>query len=229
MKDTTSLQDEIRLSRKQLKDSPFSKKLGYFWDYYRYHVIVIIVLALFLGNFLHSVLSRKDIVLSIAYINAFPNVEDEIFIEDFEQYLDLNPKKQEVLLDSGYYIDDTSASPYSTTYHQKFSTRCMSGMLDVVLADETNFISYGKQSFFTDLREILSDEELDFYSDALLYVKLSSDAGSESIPIGIEITSFPKILSTSSYPNSHAYFGIIHGSDHTQAALSYLEYLNHDR
>ena len=225
MKDTTSLQDEIRLSRKQLKNSSLSKKIGYFWDYYRYHVIIIIILALFLGNFLHNFLSRKDTVLSIAYINAFPNIEDEIFIEEFEQYINLNQKKQEVLLDSGYYIDDASTSPYSTTYHQKFSTRCMSGMLDVVLADENNFISYGKQNFFTDLRTVFSEEELSRYSDSLLYVDLSSDTENNTVPIGIEITSYPKILSTSSYPNSHAYFGIIHGSDHVETALTYLEYL----
>lgn len=226
MKETTSLQDEIRLSRAQLKGSPLSKKAAYLWDYYRFHFIIIIVLAFFLGNFLHGILSRKETVLSVAYINAFPNIDDEVFIEDFEQYLNLNQKKQEVLLDSGYYIDDTSASPYSTTYHQKFSTRCVAGMLDVVLADEVNFISYGEQGFFTDLSSILSKEELNKYSDRLLYLSLSSDTGKENIPVGIEISSSPKILSTSSYPSTKAYFGIIHDSEHKEAALAFLEFLN---
>lgn len=226
MKDTTSLQEEIRKSREQLKGSSFSKKAGYFWDYYRYHVIIIFVLALFLGNFLHGFLTAKDTVLSIAYINAFPNIKDEVFIQGFEEALNLNLKKQEVLLDSGYYIDDTSSSPYSTTYHQKFSTRCMAGMLDVVLADADHFIAYGEQNFFTDLRTVFSPEELSSYAKDLIYINLTSDTKEEAVPVGINVSSYSKILSTASYPSSPAYFGIVNGSDRNSMALAYLEYLN---
>ena len=98
MQDTNSLQDEIRVSQKQVKNLPWSKRLEYYWGYYKYHFIIILLLALLFGNVLHGILTRRETVLSIAYINAFPNIKDDIFIEDFEKYLNLNLKKQEVRL-----------------------------------------------------------------------------------------------------------------------------------
>ena len=225
MQDTNSLQDEIRVSQKQVKNLPLSKRLEYYWGYYKYHFIIILLLALLLGNVLHDILTSKETVLSIAYINAFPNIEDELFIEDFEKYLNLNTKKQEVLLDSGYYISNDAASPQAATYHQKLSTRCMAGLLDVVVADETNFISYGNQGFFTDLRLILSSEQLEYYKDNLLYTKINISENQEAVPIGINVTDFPKVTSTASYPSSKAYLGIIAGSTHHETAVSYLTFL----
>lgn len=225
MRDTNSLQDEIRVSRSGVSNLPFRKKLEYYWDYYKYHFFIILILALFFGNFLNGILTKKETVLSIAYINAFPNVEDEIFIEDFEIYLNLNQEKQEVLLDSGYYIDDQSVSYYATTYHQKFSTRCMSGLLDVVVADETNFMNYGKQGFFTDLRQVFTAEQLEHYSEHLLYLDSSEADATSPIPIGIKVSHFPKMTATASYPGSTAYFGIISGSSHIENARNYFYFL----
>ena len=41
MQDTNSLQDEIRVSQKQVKNLPWSKRLEYYWGYYKYHFIII--------------------------------------------------------------------------------------------------------------------------------------------------------------------------------------------
>ncbi|MBR5579239.1 MAG: hypothetical protein IKW28_09635 [Lachnospiraceae bacterium] len=225
MQDTNSLQDEIRVSQKQVKNLPWSKRLEYYWGYYKYHFIIILLLALLFGNVLHGILTRRETVLSIAYINAFPNIKDDIFIEDFEKYLNLNLKKQEVLLDSGYYISNDATSPQAATYHQKLSTRCMAGLLDVVVADETNFISYGKQGFFTDLRQILSPQQLEYYKDNLLYVEVKAPENLGSVPVGINVTDFPKVTATASYPSSNAYLGIIAGSTNREKAISFLTFL----
>ena len=177
------------------------------------------------GNILHSIVTQKETVLSIAYINAFPNIEDEIFIEDFETYLGLNLKKEQVILDSTYYIDDSSTSPYAATYSQKFSTNAMAGKLDVVLADDTNFDFYGNQGFFQDLNTILPPEILSKYTDNLYYADLPYDETSQKVPIGIKIDKAKRIRETASYPNTDAYFGFVSGSEAIENGLSYLNYL----
>ena len=225
MRDTNSLQDEIRVSRSMISQQPLSKKLEYYWGYYKYYALIILILGIILGNILHGILTKKDTLLYIAYINAFPNVEDEVFIQDFENFIGLNPKKQEVILDSGYYINDGSASPYAANYHQKFSTRCMAGLVDVVVADETSFINYGKQGFFGDLRQILTPAQLEQYSSRLLYLEVNNGESAEMVPVGIEVTSAYKITSTNSYAGSAAYFGIVSGSFHEDLSLSYLSFL----
>lgn len=225
MRNTNSLRDEIHLQRQKLIDQPFSKKIEYFWYYYKIHTIIIVLLACMFGSILHSIVTKKETVLSIAYINAFPNVDDEIFIEDFESFLGLNPKNQQVILDSTYYIDDESTSPYAVTYQQKFSTNAMAGKLDVVLADVTNFDFYGSQGFFRDLSTILSPQLLEKYQDNLYYANLPYDDSDKDVPIGIRIDDTNKISQTSSYPNTDAYFGIISNSEAVDYALSYLNFL----
>ena len=225
MRNTNSLRDEIHLQHQKLNDQPFSKKMEYYWHYYKIHIMITVFLACMFGSILHTIVTRKETVLSIAYINAFPNIEDEIFIDDFETYLGLNLKKQQVILDSTYYIDDTSTSPYAATYSQKFSTNAMAGKLDVVLADKTNFDFYGNQGFFQDLSNVLSPEVLETYADDLYYANLPNDESDQKVPIGIKIDKANKICETSSYPNTDAYFGIVSGSEYVDNALAYLNYL----
>lgn len=225
MRNTNSLKDEIRLEQNKLKDQPLSKKLEYFWYYYKVHTMIVVLSACMFGSILHSIITKKETVLSIAYINAFPNVEDEVFIEDFEIQLGLNQKKAQVLLDSSYYIDDSSDSPYATTYSQKFSTNAMAGKLDVVVADTEHFDFYGNHGFFQDLSLILSADILEKYADDLYYVDLPSDESMKKVPIGIKIDGAKKILETASYPNTDAYFGFVAGSECTETGLAYLNYL----
>ena len=226
MKNTDSLKDEIRMQHEKMSQESFSKKLEYFWDYYKIHVMVTVFLACMFGSILHTIVSQKETLLSIALINAFPNTEDELLMEDFETYLGLNRKKQQVLIDSTYYLDDDSTSPYATTYSQKFSTNAMAGKLDVVLADSHNFEFYGNQGFFQDLSLILSKEMLDRYQDSLYYVDHPYDETTNLVPIGIQINSSPKIGEFACYPGAEAYYGIVTDTERIDYAISYLEYIN---
>ena len=163
--------------------------------------------------------------MSIAYINAFPNVEDDVIIDDFEKHLQLNQKRQQVLLDSTYYIDNTSDSPYAANYSQKFSSNALGGHFDVVLSDVTNFDFYGNQGFFQDLNTIFSEEELNLYKDRLYYLDLPDDNLDKKVPVGIKINRSAKICKTSCYPNHDAYYGVMTGSEHIDEALSFFNYI----
>ena len=88
--------------------------------------------------------------------HGYNNVEDQVIVDELEKHLQLNPKKQQVLLDSTYYIDNTSDSPYAENYSQKFSSNALDGKFDVVLSDVTNFDFYGNQGFFQDLTTVFT-------------------------------------------------------------------------
>ena len=177
------------------------------------------------GSILHGILNQKETLLSIALINAFPSVEDEVLMFDFESWSGLDSDKKQVLLDSSYYINDDSTSPYASTYEQKFSTNAMAGRLDVVLADADKFDFYGKQGFFQDLSKILSSEKIEAYKDRFYYTNLPNDDTDATVPVGIKIDCADRILDTNCYPNTDAYFGIVTGSERLDTALSYLTYL----
>jgi len=227
MRNTNNLRNEMPPKKQQIKDLSFSEKMEYYWQKYKIHIIVTVLLACFFGSILHPIIHRKETVLSIAYINAFPNVDDQVIIDDLEKHLQLNPKKQQVLLDSTYYIDTTSDSPYAENFSQKFSSKAAAGHFDVVLSDITNFAFYGNQGFFQDLSTIFPEEELNIYRDRLYYMDLPDDDFNKKVPIGIKIDRSAKICKTSCYPNLDAYYGVVTGSDHVDAALSFLNYIEH--
>lgn len=227
MRNTNNLRDEMPPWKQQIKDYSFSEKMEYYWQYYKVHIVVTVLLACFFGSILHPIIHKKETVLSIAYINAFPNVEDQVIINDLEKHLQLNPKKQQVLLDSTYYIDNTSDSPYALTYSQKFSVNAMAGNIDVVLSDVTNFDFYGNQGFFQDLSTIFPEEELSIYRDRLYYMDLPNDDSNQKVPIGIKINRSAKIYKTSCYPNYDAYYGVMAGSKRVDAAINFLNYIEH--
>ena len=226
MTNPNDLRDEMSFEKQQISELSRAEKMEFYWQKYKVHIVITVLLACLFGSILHPVIHQKETVLSIAYINAFPNVEDEIFIEDFETYLGLNLKKQQVVLDSTYYIDDTSTSPYAATYSQKFSTNAMAGKLDVVLADIHNFDFYGSQGFFQNLSLILPQEMLDMYQDSFYYVDLPYDETGDLVPVGIQINKAPKIGTFACYPGSDAYYGILTNAEHIDYAISYLNYIN---
>lgn len=227
MRNTNNLRDEMPLGKQQISELSLSEKMEFYWQKYKIHIVVTVLLACFFGSILHPIIHQKEIVLSIAYINAFPNVEDQVIIDDLEKHLQVNPKRQQVLLDSTYYIDNTSDSPYAENYSQKFSSNALNGHFDVVLSDVTNFDFYGNQGFFQDLSTIFSEEELVFYKDRLYYLDLPDDNSDRKVPVGIKINRSAKICKTSCYPNHDAYYGIMTDSKRIDAALRFLNYIEH--
>ena len=225
MRNTNNLRDKMPLGKQQINELSFSEKMEYYWQKYKIHIVVTVLLACFFGSILHPIIHRKETVLSIACINAFPNVDDEVIIDDFEKHLQLNQKRQQILLDSTYYIDNTSDSPYAANYSQKFSSNALDGNFDVVLSDVTNFDFYGNQGFFQDLNTIFSEEELNLYKDRLYYLDLPDDNLDKKVPIGIKINRSAKICKTSCYPNHDAYYGVMTGSERIDEALSFFNYI----
>ena len=225
MSNTNSTKDQEHLPRHRQDTKPLKKQLADYWDYYKIPAIIILLAACMLGSIFHTMLTQKETVLSVAYINAFPNINDAQFMEGFNRYLGINPKKEETLLDSAYYINENSDSPYTTTYQQKFSAMAMAGKLDVVVADEYYFRFYAHQGFFQDLSTLLSTEQMQQFEQELLYYDLPDDGKEEAVPVGINVTAAPQIMETDSYPNTTAYYGVVIYSQYTDNALEFLSYL----
>lgn len=63
-----------------------------------------------IGSIAHDIITKKDVVLQVAYINGFPNVENVEFMADFSRTLGIDEKKEETLLDTSLYISSDSSS-----------------------------------------------------------------------------------------------------------------------
>lgn len=66
---------------------PFRKKLEHIWEYYRWQILVTVVVVSFLGSWIFSAVTHKDPVLELEMINAYEQTPDG---EAFQEFLEQN-------------------------------------------------------------------------------------------------------------------------------------------
>lgn len=221
-----SVNDEIlEQRRKVLEEEGLKGKIKYFVYYYKWHAAIALFLLIFIVNFIVNIATKKDTALQVIFINGFPNVENEEFMDGFAQTININPKKEEALLDSSFYINPESPGIYDEQNMEKIFVMASAGVLDVCISDETYFETLAEGGYLLDLSTVFSEEEMEEYKDRIFYYDSPNNLAQGKEPVGLEITNAPKLVETQSFPNSKAYFCIIMNSEHVDNALAFLDYL----
>jgi len=157
-------------AKPDLKSMSTTKKLEYIWDYYRFHIIGILILVVTFGSIIHHYATVKDSVLDMVFINA-NSIED--IDQPFEEFLTMKGfdiDKQEVFVTTSlaFALDgDTYREDIYT--NQTISAVFATGELDIFACPyqvHDNFASYG---YVCDLRELFSEDELALYNEQLVY------------------------------------------------------------
>ncbi len=197
--DDFSLKGWFKREYSKLKQLTWKQRFGYIWDYYKpfmaaiIGIIVVINIGYTMFKNLHT-----DTILSVYFVNSLYAMTDEEELGD--QYIDYIgglEKNQDFVLDLSVSVSADDSSEYSYANQIKFSTLSAAGSIDVCLMDPEDFDSYSDLGFYGDLREALSDEELDKWSDLLIYTK---DEEGEEYPCGIDLSESSILLEYNLYP-----------------------------
>lgn len=168
----TSVSSEIKAEQKQaLKDMNFKQKLSYFWYYYKVHTIVGIGAVILIGWFVHDYVTSKDIAFYAIMLNAY-NLNGEAIGADFSDYIELDTEEYICHIDTTSYLDQNEYSEYSMATSQRIMALVQIGDLDTIFTLGGMFGRYAEGGLFTDLRTVLSDEELALYQEHFYYVDL---------------------------------------------------------
>lgn len=222
-----SVNDEIREQhRRVLEQEGFKGRLKYFVYYYKWHVLICTFILILIGTFVYERVTQKDTILQVVMVNGFPNVEGTVIMEDFEKRLSMNPKKEQTLLDTSFYIDTDSSTMFDEQNSEKLFIMAAAGVVDVVLADKDYFLTMAETGYLMDLSSILTDEQISRYGDRTFYYDSPNNYAEGMELVGIDVTDSALIVDTQSYPNDQVYFCIIMNSSHTDHALTFLEYLD---
>ncbi len=161
--------DEFKRERESLKDKPFKEKWSYFWYYYKVHVIVVLCILVLVITTVRDVLTTKDIAFYVAFLNCFSTDQDAEFIDDFAQLTDIDLEKQEVYLDSNMRFNVSDYDENSMAAAQKFLAMSSAGEIDVVVTDRNVFGNYADNGTFADLRNYLTEDQLEKYKEHFFY------------------------------------------------------------
>ena len=170
-----------------LKEMPPKKRIGYIWDYYKWFIIIGLAIIIAVVSFIHSKVTAPNEVFSVLYVNSHSGLDDVDLQAPYTDFLesrglDLDTNEVNVNNSLDFVPDDTS-------YYQQITT--MTTYLAVheyslVLSDQAVFEHYSSTDAFMDIRDYVSQENLEKYADDIQYTK-NADTG-EEYPCGIHLT-----------------------------------------
>ena len=173
--------DEIREQQLKTKDMSAKGKLAYFWDYYKVHTIVILLVLIFGGALIHDIVSAKDYCFSSIMMNA-SLLSGESMESAFAEYADLDTETYQCFIDTTTALSLHSYDQYGLATVQKIMAEMQTGDLDVLVYDSELFNNYAPTQMFLDLREVLSKDELARYREHLYYIDYAEILRAENAP-----------------------------------------------
>ncbi len=221
--DAAIYQQRQELTEKEkLKDMSKGSKIAYLWEYYRVHALVILLVIGFAIYIIHSIVTPKvETKLYAAIINN--TISDEVWEQyqtDVSDYLNLDPKKEDVILNRAFYLKGDAQ--YAMNMQTALVTYVSAKEVDILIAPESQFKQYTLNGFNDKLYD---DLPTDLYSELTddLYVTSTEDDPEENA-YGIYLTD-TKLFSQYADNTDPYILGIISNSGHKENAIEFIRML----
>ena len=221
-----SLKDEIKISRMEgLQGKSNWYKFKYYVYYYKIPVIVGIGVLVFLISLVHSIVTAKDTVLSVALLNANQEVDYSLFMDEYFQTTDYDAGKTEMRIDASYCFYD-NYSNYQN--EQRFFVATAAEQIDVVIGSKEIFEKYADMGYFIDLSKLMDADTYSKYSDMAHTTSLTEEYGGNTEVSGLDITNWDCISKLKWYEGSDepVYIGIVCESKNKEQAIDFINYLS---
>ena len=222
-----SLKDEIKkeaaVERQKLKNMSSQDKIWYIWEYYKFHIAILIAIVLVLciiGTSIYN--STIETSFYCVFINNRTNgeVNYEILTKDFHDHMGFG-KKQEIHTESVFISYDGVVSEFSYASMAKISALIATQELDVLVTDEENFDRYSGMSGYLDLEQVLPEDLLSSLKDRLCY-GTNQEGQKGAYAVDISGTKFAQEFGLTLEP---AYCSFISNSRHTDTSIAFLHYI----
>ncbi len=222
-----------------------AKKLEHILTYYKWLILLALIVLFVLGSVLHRELTKKEPVLQLAMINVAVGEDlEQGLTVDFITYDGGNPKRQEVYLYRDLYISedaDTLNHEYAYASQMKLMGAIQSQKLDLVIMNREGYDVLSRKSYLAELPALLANdpdlaekyapllvENEVVLSDNSIEVMLGEaeerERVTQSVQNAVALTSLP--LFENAGFGSEIYLGLLANSPHTDAVLRYLRYLS---
>ena len=196
------------------------KKLGYVWDYYRFHILGIIILTITAASIIHHYATLKDSVLDMLFLNAYTIEEEQKPFEAFmaEQKYDTNDYEICVTTSLSFALQEGS---YQQDYYtiQTLSALFAAGDLDVFAAPHQIYNDFASAGYVADLRTVFTEEELAEFGDMIIYTNLLETG--EAFPSAFNLEG-NRWLMESGYYDTGCYLAITANTDSPELTKEFI-------
>ena len=202
--------DTLKEDRQKMKGKPFKEKAGYFFDYYKWPVIIVLALAIWIGATVWQKVTAPDIRLTGVLFNTNHLLaEDQLqaLIDGFSQELELEPDKETILLhtDLTYFEEEGFTSQNYESLHI-LSTWILAGEVDFIIADASMMEQLAAKGYLLEITDPAPGWQM--RSSYLL-----------------DVSSSPILQSIYGDLSHRLTLGIATSAQHTDTLLALIEYL----
>ena len=164
-----AVMDEFKEERALIKEMPFKKRFEYYWGYYKWHVLIVTIVAFFITSYVYNIVTAKEDILTVALVDCNSNEDTtEEYKNELIDLMGLDSKEQDITLDNSFFLSGADTMAYSMA--EVFFVKVAAGDIDVVLAPDDVFNRYVQNDIFVDIRDFLSPEQIEYYQDSFYYV-----------------------------------------------------------
>lgn len=231
-------------NRQALAAMSLPQRLDHIFEYYKFPLVLILIVTVALGSALYYRLSHRDALLYVAYANvSVGDTLDGALNEGYVRFLDMNPAKCEVRPYRNLYLSqDASLQNHEYAYASqlKVMAAMANGQLDVLLMNREAYDIMSSSGYLLPLEALLArDPELSarvadrltentvILSDNDIEHRLDErvpyQAETEQVANGILISAFP--LFEQADFSGDVYLGAVGNSERLDAVLRYIDYL----
>ena len=187
--------DEFKEEREALKHGTFKQKFTYFLDYYKWYVIVAVLILGFAGSLIYQTLTRKERAIFVALLNVYELEPAAEYPNRFAEYIGLDPDEYDIYFDASMHMDSSDLTAYDETTvatTQKLMVYIAAQEIDILVASESTTNSYAYNETFYDLSALLSEEQFEKYEPYFYYMDQAvADARNEAQDAGEEYVNVP--------------------------------------
>ena len=222
-----------------------AEKIDHVFTYYKWQILLMLIVLAILGSSLQRTLNRKEPVLYLALSNVSVGEEMEnVLLDGFLSASGMDGTKQEVYAYRNLYFSDNAETvhhEYAYASQMKIMGTIQAKKLDAVIMNHEAYDLFSSRGYLADLTELLS------YTDPVLCERVKDriisnkvilkdnaiewqlgeaethEVITESKDNGIELTDLPKFCKAGF--SDRIYFGIIANSPRIPETIQYLSYL----
>lgn len=246
-----TIRETIRAQWETIKNRSAKEKLSYFWEYYGTKAICLFAAAALLLAFIISMAAKKDYAYTGVFFGATEQAPAASYMTGFAQAAGIDTSRFELAVQS--YLDirmDDKITDETYQAMQSFAAMVAAGMVDNIAADADLFLYYSYIGYATDLRTVLTEQQLadlapylNYIDGELLRKQENSDSGltfdygdcpnpkapeamTDPIPVAIDLAAATDAFRAAyRFGSDRSVLGICAGSEKPANALLFLQYV----
>lgn len=213
--------------RRNMKGLSFSEKMEYLKDYYLketllFGVIIGIIVILIVTTYINRHTER---ILCGATVGVDLSTEGVDYINDKFFELHKTPGKRQKMDFTCLTIDDFNTeqkAEESGNSADVIVAQMENKNLDYLIQDEVGLQYFASFECYSDLRDVLTDEEFKEWKDKIVYVQ--EEDSDKRVPVGIDISE-TKFIKDNYRKDEKVFFCFIINSPHKELTYEFFHYI----